>query len=177
MWELNRYRQTNGQIYLWLCCIVCSIVVLMYCHIVVLLYCCTVVSLYYRIVAMLCFCVVILFCSCVVMLSWYYVVGCAYMIYLPTLCSTWKTIRGSSIDLPPPLTMTTNGCTYLWIFHVLIVRWCMWYRSHGAGDIQMHNFKTSTKTVEVQWKTDGMGIDTHRQHVGAIQKNIKCGKS
>ncbi len=74
-------------------------------------------------------------------------------------------------------TTTTNGRTYQWFLHVLIVRWCMWYRSHRAGDMQMHNFEISAKTVEVQCKTDGMGINTHRHHVGTIQKNLECEKS
>jgi hypothetical protein len=65
---------------------------------------------------------------------------------------------------------TTNGRTYLWFLHVLIVRWCMWYRAHGAGNVQMHNFEISTKTIEVQWKTDQMGINTQRHHVGTMQK-------
>jgi hypothetical protein len=37
--------------------------------------------------------------------------------------------------------------------------------------------KISTKTVEVQGKTDGMGINTYRHHVGTIQNNIECEKS
>jgi hypothetical protein len=41
----------------------------------------------------------------------------------------------------------------------------------------MHNFGISTKNIEVQWKTDGMGINTHRHHVGTIQKNVECEKS
>jgi hypothetical protein len=53
----------------------------------------------------------------------------------------------------------------------------MWYRSHGAGNIQMHNFEISTKTVEVQWKTDGMENNTHRHHMVTMQKNIECEKS
>ena len=53
----------------------------------------------------------------------------------------------------------------------------MWYRSHGAGNIQMHNFEISTKTIEVQWKTDGMEINTHRHHVGTTRKNVECEKS
>jgi hypothetical protein len=42
-------------------------------------------------------------------------------------------------------TTMTNGRIYLWFLHVLIVRWCMWYRSHGVGDIQMHNFEIVQK--------------------------------
>ncbi len=53
----------------------------------------------------------------------------------------------------------------------------MWYRSHGAGDIRMHYFEISTTTIEVQWKTDRMGINIHRHHVGTIQKNVECEKS
>ncbi len=74
-------------------------------------------------------------------------------------------------------TTMTNGHYYLRFLHLLIVRWCMWYRSHGAGNIQMHNFEISTKTIEVQWKTDGMGINTHRHHVGTIRRNVECEKS
>jgi GTP:adenosylcobinamide-phosphate guanylyltransferase len=40
----------------------------------------------------------------------------------------------------------------------------------------MHNFKISTKTVEVQRETDGMGINTHKHHVGTIQQNVECKK-
>jgi hypothetical protein len=40
----------------------------------------------------------------------------------------------------------------------------------------MHNFKISSKTIEVQCKTEGMGINTHRHHVETIQKNVECEK-
>jgi hypothetical protein len=53
----------------------------------------------------------------------------------------------------------------------------MWYRSHGAGNIQMHNSEISTKTIQVQWKTDGMEINTHRHHVGTTQKKVECEKA
>jgi hypothetical protein len=61
------------------------------------------------------------------------------------------------------------ACTYCDVVHVVQKPWS---RRHTNAQLQ-----NKYKTVEVQWKTDGMGINTHRHHVETIQKNVECEKS
>jgi hypothetical protein len=60
------------------------------------------------------------------------------------------------------------ACTYCEVVHVVEMP-----RSRQRMNAQLQN---KHKTVEQPWKTDGMGINTHRHHVGTIQKNLECEK-